>query len=1088
MKPKIHTALTAGVFFFISFTFGQNIKVSLKLFLEGPYNGSGLNTSLNANNSLPLQQPYNVAPWNYPGTEQVTAIPNANVVDWVLVELRETSGNASMAYSEDSIATRAGFLLSNGSIVSPDGSSPLLFNCIVTYKIYAVVYQRNHLSVLSAGNLIYNGVTYSWNFSTGAGQAYGGGVAHKELSPGVWGLASGDGNADGQVNHGDVHDVWLLQGGWSGYHGGDFNMDGQVNNADKVEWWATNAGMGSYVVGNWTCGHPFEDERDGKIYPTVQAGIHCWMAANLNTGIMVPGSAGMTDNGVTEKYCYGDVAANCDVYGGLYQWDEMMQYNATAGAEGICPPTGGWHIPLDAEWCLLEQAADSTVVCENSGWRGVDCGGKLKEAGTVHWAPPNTGGNNASGFTALPGGYRYYDNGIFYSLHLNCFFWSSSSSGNHAWYRYLTYDYTQVLREKEHPEYGFSVRCVKSLSNQPPLQPSDPSPEHGATCQSLLQQLSWTCTDPENDPLTYDVYFGAANPPEKVSSGLADTTYLPDTLQYGTGYYWKIIARDDHDNISEGPLWSFATLTEPAWVCGDSITDPRDDRAYTTLRIGDLCWMEQNLDAGLMIGGSEEMTDNDTLEKYCYGDDPANCLTYGGLYQWDELMAYDSVGAAGICPPLAGWHVPTDEEWCGLEQSLDSTITCTSTGWRGMDGGGKLKETGTAHWSPPNTGATNTSGFTALPGGHRSLSGGSFAGMTAYSLFWSSSGNGPVAAGRALSYLSARSGRNDHDKHLGLSLRCVRQASSLPPDVPYNPNPPDSATHVPANTQLSWSCSDPENDPLSFDVYFGTATSPFKVTKGVTATSFDPGVLENNKSYVWKIVAYDGQGNTVKSPVWTFSTSILSVWKCGDSLVDPRDGRVYPTMQLDDQCWMAENLDIGILIPGTANPSDNGIIEKYCYNDSTEHCEAYGGLYQWNELMNYTNVPGAKGICPPAGPWHVPTDEEWCELEQFLDSTITCNTTGWRGMDGGGKLKETGTAHWSPPNTGATNESGLAALPGGYRYSANNTFFNLRGTGYYWSSTSVDTGAWRRSLNYRSTQVFRAYSTKTDSFSVRCVK
>ena len=106
------------------------INVNLKAFFEGPFNGAEMTTSLNS--LLPLNQPYNTAPWDYSGTESIASVPNANVVDWVLVELRETTGDATTATPSTVIARQAGFILNNGTIVKTDGISPLRFDVTIT--------------------------------------------------------------------------------------------------------------------------------------------------------------------------------------------------------------------------------------------------------------------------------------------------------------------------------------------------------------------------------------------------------------------------------------------------------------------------------------------------------------------------------------------------------------------------------------------------------------------------------------------------------------------------------------------------------------------------------------------------------------------------------------------------------------------------------------------------------------------------------------------------------------------------------------------------------------------------------------------
>ncbi|MBN1340880.1 MAG: VCBS repeat-containing protein [Bacteroidales bacterium] len=222
------------------------IRLDLIVMLEGPFNGSEMNATLNSGGYLPLSQPYNSAPWNYAGTEAVATIPNADVVDWILVELRDAPDAAS-AGSAAIVARQAAFLLKDGSVVSVNGSSLPIFFYSPVHSLFTVIWHRNSIGVMSANALTEAGGVYTWDFTTAAGQAYGGGNAHKELAPGIWGLAGADGNADGQVNNGDKIDVWSMQAGTGGYKSGDFNLDAQVNNGDKNDVWVPNTGLGGQV-------------------------------------------------------------------------------------------------------------------------------------------------------------------------------------------------------------------------------------------------------------------------------------------------------------------------------------------------------------------------------------------------------------------------------------------------------------------------------------------------------------------------------------------------------------------------------------------------------------------------------------------------------------------------------------------------------------------------------------------------------------------------------------------------------------------------------------------------------------------------
>ena len=198
------------------------------------------------------------------------------------------------------------------------------------------------------------------------------------------------------------------------------------------------------------CGNPFIDARDGKTYNTVIIGSQCWMKENLNIGTRINSSEWQTGNGTIEKYCFGNNESNCDVYGGLYQWSEMMEYDETPGVEGICPT--GWHLPAQAELTTLIIYLGDTEVA----------GGKMKETGTTHWTDPNTGATNSSGFTALPGGLRQ-TNGSTINLGITAHFWSSSKQNDlYSFSIILGNDTPEITYAFYERWLGMSVRCVKN--------------------------------------------------------------------------------------------------------------------------------------------------------------------------------------------------------------------------------------------------------------------------------------------------------------------------------------------------------------------------------------------------------------------------------------------------------------------------------------------------------------------------------------------------------------------------------------------------------------------------------------------------
>jgi len=170
------------------------------------------------------------------------------------------------------------------------------------------------------------------------------------------------------------------------------------------------------------------DPRDGQMYPTVQIGTQCWMQKNMNYQTV-------------NSWCYDNLSSNCDTYGRLYNWKTALN---------VCPR--GWHLPSDEEW---------TTLTDYLGGEGI-ADGKMKAVGYL-WKSPNAGATNSSGFTALPGGYRYFT-GYFSGLSLGTAFFSSSQNGEtNAWTRGLSYykDNDGVERDDAPKVHGFSARCLQ---------------------------------------------------------------------------------------------------------------------------------------------------------------------------------------------------------------------------------------------------------------------------------------------------------------------------------------------------------------------------------------------------------------------------------------------------------------------------------------------------------------------------------------------------------------------------------------------------------------------------------------------------
>lgn len=218
------------------------MRFDIEVMLQGPYSGSGMMAAtLDVESILPAGQPFGGSPWNYSGTENVPFFPYNNVVDWVLLELRDAT-DATAANESTVIGQQACLLLEDGSITGIDNESIPLFSEVITQNAFLVVHQRNHLSIMSSGPLARNGGTYAWDFTGASSQAYGT-DALVDLGDGYFGMFSGDGNADGTIDDNDKISTWELIAGKSGYEAADFNLNGQVENDDKNIFWVPNSGQ-----------------------------------------------------------------------------------------------------------------------------------------------------------------------------------------------------------------------------------------------------------------------------------------------------------------------------------------------------------------------------------------------------------------------------------------------------------------------------------------------------------------------------------------------------------------------------------------------------------------------------------------------------------------------------------------------------------------------------------------------------------------------------------------------------------------------------------------------------------------------------
>ena len=217
------------------------------------------------------------------------------------------------------------------------------------------------------------------------------------------------------------------------------------------------------------------------------------------------------------------------------------------------------------------------------------------------------------------------------------------------------------------------------------------------------------------------------------------------------------------------------------------------------------------------------------------------------------------------------------------------------------------------------------------------------------------------------------------------------------------------------------------------------------------------------------------------STLTLFVLMVPVIW--GQDTVTDIDGNVYETVQIGEQVWMAKNLKVTHYKNGDEIPTGYSNYDWISlstgafavYGDNESNADTYGYLYNWYAVET--------GNLAPEG-WHVPTDDEWTVLKDFITND------GYAGIEGNA-LKEVGYEHWNYYNDDINGLDiyGFTGLPGGCRYGYNGNY-NLMGLyGYFWSSTeNSSNNAWNRRLHYNNSEVHRNYTNKEDGFSVRCVR
>ncbi len=824
-------------------------------------------------------------------------------------------------------------------------------------------------------------------------------------------------------------------------------------------------------------------DASGNYYSTVKIGSKTWMAENLKTTKYRTGDniLNLTSNsdwgfyGIGSYCVYNNSEANSLTYGLLYNW------HAIKDTRNLAPE--GWHVASDAEWTNLVSVLGGENVA----------GYKIKETSLLHWFT-NENATNEYGFTGLPSGFRL-TSGTYSGLGTNTNWWTSDeNSSTYSWYRSINSSSNILSRDYYNKNAGYAIRCVKD-PEQPILKTISPLKisyttftiggiivsDGGSTINSF-----GVCWSSNHNPTISD---------NKTSQTITkDTIFSVITgLNVNAKYYIRAYATTSSGTIYGNEVEAFTQDY-------DSIVTDIDGNAYHVITIGNQTWMVENLKTtkyrnGDLIGSTSSIYTDITYNvspKYqwaCNGVE-SNVPIYGRLYTW-----YATTDSRKIAPE--GWHVPVNNEWTELENYLiangynyDGTKTdnkilkslCSTTLWNYNSTNG----------SPANNMITNnSSAFTIYPAGYRGFSGNYYL-LGDWFAFWTAdefSTSNAYTRYNGIGSISLNK-RND-DKKFGFSVRCIKNTK---PTIVTN-----SATSIK-------SASFRLNGTVVFDGGDGVTESGFcyandktpdindnkTISNSLISSSFSADVdsLIPNTEYL--VRAYSINKNGI---------SYGDVIKVKTLLTDPEmvvdiDGNVYHTVTIGSQVWMVENLKTTRYRNRDLIGTTSSIYTDITYDVSPKYQWAYGGnennvavygrLYTWYAATDNRNIA-------PEG-WHIATNNEWTELENYLiengynyDKSLSGNKINT--SIAANLLWNTSTIIGTPGyDLTQNNSSGFSIFPVGYR-GFDGSYYNLGYTSDFWTSTekSLNT-SYMRVIGHNGSSLNTLDLNKNYGFSVRCLK
>ncbi len=859
------------------------------------------------------------------------------------------------------------------------------------------------------------------------------------------------------------------------------------------------------------CGIDSVADIDGNRYSTVKIGTQCWFQSNLRTRRYADGG---TIGGNAKIYNVKDDESNDATYGLLYNWAAVMGTEASSnanpsGVQGICPD--GWHVPSDAEWTQLTNYVNSKSLYLCSSENQNHIAGALASNKNGDWTysvrecAVGNHPSNATGFSALPAG-NYSSDG-YASFGNNADFWSATqSSASNAHRRDLNYTWESVFDYTADKALGYSVRCLSNLvfpiTMHVTTDNADDITNASATLHGVLQEMGEGHTSVK---VGFKYGLSADDLDREIVTGTALRT--PGTysckltgLTNGTDYYYRAFVTANNDTA-----WgNIQKVNVHGFICGvEKLTDI-DNNKYATVKMGNQCWMAENL---------RTRTD---LSYNTPNKDDNNVGTYGLLYTWNtatKRQASDETHpmVQGICPK--GWHIPRKDEWetmtkyvfdqpyyrCGSCSTWEENTGCiakalaSTTGWQTSAGNPCLPGS--------DTSTNNSTGFNAMPAGscfyNFFTSHNTYSGFDSLAIFHTSTlveyENIDDCEWTANIYgdsLNFKYRINVFKDDNYLSVRCV--ADSIYPLVMAVAT--DSSNKVSSSAVLLHGMAESigDNDAVTVGFKYGKNENDLNqsvITTVIGVSSYACFIDVEDKDSIYYYKAFMTNGSDT---VWGETLSFVNQkFTCGTDKIYDVEGNRYATVRIGHQCWMAENLRT---TEGMEYDSD------YFYPDRDEdNVDVYGLLYTFDAATQNDNI-NTQGICPKG--WRIPSDDDWDIMTKYVfDQTqYRCGTCDqWE--------QETPCIAKALASQTGWRSSTNSCVPGGLGGSITKTGFNAMPAGYYqnwitskyhyfgeyacfWTSTNDPTAAYYYQLSYDKDNIVRDLNRNTSftlAASIRCV-